>query len=119
VKADCFRFRVNVSVALGRFIAFQLNVSAAVDAGRMANGTTRSRIPLSQMGERNIALPPLAEQQAISAHLSDALHAFDTLTTTAESAIALLQERRAALVSAAVTGKIDVRHLAPQETEAA
>ena len=42
-----------------------------------------------------------------------------TLTATAETAIALLQERRAALISAAVTGKIDVRHLAPQATEAA
>ena len=43
---------------------------------------------------------------------------FDALTTTAESAITLLQERRAALISAAVTGKIDVRGFAA-EPEAA
>jgi hypothetical protein len=37
-------------------------------------------------------------------------------TTEAERAIALLQERRAALISAAVTGQIDVRSLAPEVT---
>jgi type I restriction enzyme S subunit len=42
---------------------------------------------------------------------------FDALTAEAERAIELLQERRTALISAAVTGKIDVRGLA--ETEAA
>jgi type I restriction enzyme S subunit len=34
---------------------------------------------------------------------------FDTLTTEAQRAIDLLQERRTALISAAVTGQIDVR----------
>ena len=37
---------------------------------------------------------------------------FDELMQEAETTIALLQERRTALISAAVTGKIDVRHLA-------
>ena len=37
---------------------------------------------------------------------------FDGLTDQAKSAITLLQERRTALISAAVTGKIDVRRLA-------
>lgn len=112
VKADCFRFRLNTRKTNTRFIAFQLNVSAPVDAGRLANGTTRARIPLSEMGERAIALPPVAEQHAISAHLVEAQCAFDSLTSAASSAITLLQERRAALISAAVTGKIDVRELA-------
>ena len=38
---------------------------------------------------------------------------FDSLIARAESAIALMQERRTALISAAVTGKIDVRHWHP------
>ena len=41
----------------------------------------------------------------------------DALTAEAEKAIDLLQERRTAIISAAVTGKIDVRGLT--ETEAA
>lgn len=43
----------------------------------------------------------------------------DSLITTAEPAITLLQERRAALISAAVTGKIDVRDAIATGTEAA
>jgi len=56
-----------------------------------------------------IALPPLAEQRAIVAHLDAATAQFDALTAAVERALALLQERRTALISAAVTGQIDVR----------
>ena len=44
---------------------------------------------------------------------------FEALILEAKRAIALLKERRAALISAAVTGKIDVRSLAPTKQEAA
>ena len=44
---------------------------------------------------------------------------FDILTTEAQRAITLLRERRSAVISAAVTGKIDVRGLAPAEALAA
>lgn len=43
---------------------------------------------------------------------------FDTLQAESERAIELLQERRTALISAAVTGKIDVRGWKAPETEA-
>jgi type I restriction enzyme S subunit len=56
-----------------------------------------------------IAVPPPDEQLAISAFLDGELAKFDTLTAEAQRAIALLQERRTALISAAVTGQIDVR----------
>ncbi len=54
-------------------------------------------------------VPPLEEQQTIAAHLDTETAKLDTLTAEANRAIALLQERRSALISAAVTGKIDVR----------
>ncbi len=63
--------------------------------------------------------PPLEEQAAIVHALDQQLGNFGGLIVEAERAIALLQERRAALISAAVTGKIDVRGLAPQQAEAA
>ncbi|OQW89272.1 MAG: hypothetical protein BWK72_04835 [Rhodoferax ferrireducens] len=53
--------------------------------------------------------PPLAEQRVIAAFLQLEMSKFDTLTTEAQRAIDLLQERRTALISAAVTGQIDVR----------
>lgn len=58
-----------------------------------------------------VALPliPPEEQTAITAYLDSETAKFDTLTAEASRAIELLQERRSALISAAVTGKIDVR----------
>lgn len=56
-----------------------------------------------------VALPSSEEQLAITAYLDRETVKLDTLTTEAERAISLLKERRAALISAAVTGKIDVR----------
>jgi type I restriction enzyme S subunit len=61
------------------------------------------------MATRKLALPPVAEQEEIAAYLSAAALKFDTLITEAQRAIDLLQERRTALISAAVTGQIDVR----------
>ncbi|MDP2081383.1 MAG: hypothetical protein U0934_15160 [Pseudotabrizicola sp.] len=82
-------------------------------------GVSVPHISPSQIGSFVIVVPPRAEQDQIIAHLADKTSQLDTLNATAETAIALLQERRAALISAAVTGKIDVRHIAPKETEAA
>ena len=48
---------------------------------------------------------------AIAAFLDNETAKFDSLTSEANRAIALLQERRSALISAAVTGKIDVREV--------
>ena len=54
-------------------------------------------------------MPPLDEQGAIVDHIREVTSSYDQLFLEAQSAITLLQERRAALISAAVTGKIDVR----------
>jgi type I restriction enzyme, S subunit len=56
-----------------------------------------------------VAVPPTGEQIAIVEFLDSELAKFDTLTAEAQRAIDLLQERRIALISAAVTGQIDVR----------
>lgn len=62
-----------------------------------------------------IPIPPKPEQQNIVKHVAGELTKLDTLTAEAQRAIALLQERRTALISAAVTGKIDVRSLTERE----
>jgi type I restriction enzyme S subunit len=54
-------------------------------------------------------LPPLSEQREIILWLRERRSEFDGLILAAESAIGLLEERRSALISAAVTGKIDIR----------
>jgi type I restriction enzyme S subunit len=61
---------------------------------------------------QTIFLPPRSEQEEIVKFVTDQTLKLDDLTTEAQRAIDLLQERRTALISAAVTGKIDVRRFA-------
>jgi type I restriction enzyme S subunit len=82
-------------------------------------GTAQFNISSEQVQSCKIAVPPRTEQEEIVAFLKQTLEKFDTLTQTAGSAITLLQERRAALISAAVTGKIDVRGTFESVTNAA
>lgn len=56
-----------------------------------------------------MTVPPDAEQGKIIGYIEAASAKFDALSDEADAAIQLLNERRAALISAAVTGKIDVR----------
>lgn len=113
VKADCFRFRLMPDVAASEFIALQLTAGATADAGILSTGSTRARIPLSSMSTRLIALPPVSEQKSIVSFIQRLNENIDSLFSEAQSGIALLQERRSALISAAVTGKIDVRGWQP------
>ena len=66
-----------------------------------------------------IPMPPMCEQDNISSFLADETAGIDSLVTDAQDAISLLQERRTALISAAVTGKINVHTLVQQTEEAA
>lgn len=118
VKADCFRFRLDPDVALPAFVAMQLCAGAAFDAGVLATGTTRSRIPLGVMATRKLVLPPVAEQRLIANFVSMESRKLDALSSEAVRAIGLLKERRSALIAAAVTGQIDVRSVAPTWEEA-
>lgn len=56
-----------------------------------------------------VLVPPVAEQREIAAYLEDQTSRIDELISESEDLIALSQERRAALITAAVTGQIDVR----------
>jgi type I restriction enzyme S subunit len=87
-------------------------------------GSTFKRVNVEQVRNLTIPTPPVDEQKAISVHLDRMTGTWDRLISAAEAAITLLQERRSALISAAVTGKIDVRGQvaevkAPEEAAAA
>ena len=58
-----------------------------------------------------VPVPFSAEREAIVAFIQERTTQLDVLTSEAQKAITLLQERRTALISAAVTGKIDVREI--------
>jgi type I restriction enzyme S subunit len=73
---------------------------------------TQQNIGMGVIENLAVTVPPLEEQQIIAAFLDSETAKFDTLTAEANRAIALLQEHRSAMISAAVTGKIDVRQAA-------
>lgn len=66
-------------------------------------------------GAMLLPVPPLEEQKEIAAHLRQVCDDLDASRGELDRAITLLQERRTALISAAVTGQIDVRGLFPME----
>ena len=72
-------------------------------------GSTMDNLNTQILSGIPVPTPPLKEQQQISQYLAIQTDRFDTLTSEAQRAIDLLQERRTALISAAVTGQIDVR----------
>lgn len=76
-------------------------------------GGTKVQLSLEDVANLTMLVPPVPEQVAITAFLDRETGKFDALMAEAEKAIDLLNERRSALISAAVTGKIDVRGLAP------
>ncbi len=81
----------------------------------LSNATTIDVIYSCTIASVIIPVPPVSEQDAIMQFLADQTTQLDTLTTEAHRAIDLLKERRSALISAVVTGKIDVRGLVPME----
>lgn len=79
----------------------------------------RLRLYWEEFKEISVPLPPVDEQEQLVCAVRKQIEKFDALSGQATSAVNLLQERRAALISAAVTGKIDVRRAVRQEAEAA
>jgi len=76
---------------------------------RLMMGSTHNTIYMPDIQSLRFVLPPLAEQAEIVDYVRIKISEFDDLTAEAQRAIDLLQERRSALISAAVTGQIDVR----------
>jgi type I restriction enzyme S subunit len=79
------------------------------ELNRLTTGATLKTIGMPDVRTLVTPVPPLEEQQAIVDWATAASAQLDTLTTEAQRAIDLLQERRTALISAAVTGQINVR----------
>jgi type I restriction enzyme S subunit len=72
-------------------------------------GVSVPHISPDQIRSFPIALPPLDEQRDIADYIIEYSNSLSALTSEAQHAIDLLKERRSALISAAVTGKIDAR----------
>jgi type I restriction enzyme S subunit len=82
-------------------------------------GATSPHVNISDIINFRIAVPSFEEQQRIGTEISKEVRGIDRLISEVTTAIDLLTERRAALISAAVTGKIDVREAGAKPAEAA
>jgi type I restriction enzyme S subunit len=75
------------------------------------NETSQMNLSSGIISKIKVLLPPIKEQLEIVGYLKQQTEKLEFLKTEAKRGIELLQERRTALISAAVTGKIDVRGL--------
>lgn len=73
------------------------------------NGSTKGGLTCTAIRKLRIPLPPLHEQREITSYVSQRTAKLDALIAKSEQMIGVLREYRSALITDAVTGKIDVR----------
>lgn len=83
--------------------------------GRLKMGSTHNTIYMPDIAAFRCPLPSIDEQYEIVAALKRWTEELDRLLIETEQALQLLAERRSSLITAAVTGQIDVRSLASAE----
>jgi len=111
ITQDVIRIRVNRLIANPKFLVMLLNS----DFGQMVINDisvegTRKRVSLGDFKATKFVIPPLREQEAITDYVHQKCQKMDAIIDKSEGVVELIKERRAALISAAVTGKIDVRN---------
>lgn len=108
VKADCYRVRPRPEVD-SAYLAWALSTpQLRHQFSLLARGATRARLNTAVVQQAVIPLPPLDEQRRIVAYLDEQTAKIDTLIAKAQRFIELAKERREALITAAVTGQLDV-----------
>ena len=114
-----YRIRFHPAFCEPEFLALYLGsdrVRGQIELAATGASSSMLNIGQSTILELNLAVPLLDEQQQILMAVAHQIEKTDALVEKSQSAITLLQERRTALISAAVTGQIDVRGFAPAET---
>ena len=104
------RARLNDHISESDFVNYYTHSQNYKDwiLGNLIQSTIQN-VSAERYASLAVPLPPLVEQQAISKHLDSETAKLNALIATIREAIERLQELRSALISAAVTGRIDVR----------
>ena len=111
-NSNILRISFNKSlIGSSGFVNYLLNSNLGLEQLRLiARGTTSvAAIYYKDLSSLSFAFPLPSEQLEIERFLDIQTSQLDALVNAAEQAIDLIKERRSALISAAVTGKIDVR----------
>ena len=112
-SADMYPLRPYSGLASEFLLWFMLSEQFSSLAVLESERVAMPKINRETLNEVMIVVPPIDAQTAIVDFLDGSTAKFDALVAEAQSAITLLQERRTALISAAVTGQIDVRQVSP------
>lgn len=103
-------YRVVEQLVYSRYFqAFLNNPTSQRYFSLAAQGTTMEGLNMGSIGELYVTLPPLQEQQEILNFVRHEGAKLDALSAESARTIALIKERRAALIAATVTGQVDVR----------
>ena len=98
---------------MGRYLNYVFNCQSYQGyVASLVRGSTRDRVSRKMLGRFVVPVPPPESVDAIVSYLDDKCDTIDQLIAKAERVIGTLREYRAALITDAVTGKIDVRGLA-------
>jgi len=110
---DTVRVALRHELVDTRFVVWALLSRQTTDYwDREIMGATFRRLNLGTLAKTPIPLPSMKEQRRIAAYLDEQAAKIDALIEETERFIELARERRAALITAAVTGQIDVREMA-------
>lgn len=113
VKADCYRVRPDRRLIEPAYLAWALSAPPSrTQIALLARGSTRARLNTSVVREVTIPLPPLAVQKATVSGFESQAASIDRSIVENERFVELATERRSALITAAVTGQIDVGAMA-------
>jgi type I restriction enzyme S subunit len=94
-----------------KFLMFLLSSNVFKEAISATNkSSTIDNVKVSDLIRTKLVVPPYEEQKEIAIYIFSIVDKYERISSKAESMIRLMQERRTALISAAVTGKIDVRN---------
>ena len=120
IDSDTIRLRLDDDAALDSFIIFGFTAAPYIQAQVQVTktGAILSGLNSATISSLKFVVPPRPEQTGISDFVGRETAKLDAVVTEAQQAISLLQERRTALISAAVTGKIDVRGLVDRDEAA-
>jgi type I restriction enzyme, S subunit len=111
VKADCYRLRPNEQVSAA-YLAWVMSApQTRSQIMLLARGSTRARLNTKVVQQVEVPLPDKATQDALVAQSDAETVKIDRLIAESQRFVELSRERRAALITAAVTGQIDVREM--------
>ncbi|MCL6452185.1 MAG: restriction endonuclease subunit S [Alicyclobacillus sp.] len=112
----CFRLRLNSQIVDPAFVAFSFSTPWIRDWLLIQSvGSTMDNLNTGILAGTPLLVPPVSEQLSIVQRIREISKTINQATSRLEHQVVLLREYRQALITAAVTGQIDVRQYAAHE----